>query len=313
MLKKFPQLLLFFTTTLFGQNHSAEVGIVLDNDLFVSTVNDKYYTNGIELFYRYLNDNSSEKIQKKTTEFRFGQKIFNPYTVEAKNIRKHDRPFAGFLYAEVATTNFYQNNSLFKFGGQVGIVGPSSGGEAFQKLFHRTFGYKNVEGWEFQIRDILALQINSAYAKTLASGTKIDFHAAANATVGTVFTGISAGPIARFSLYKELLPMHNSALFNASLQTEKENYKNQREFFFYVNPSLNYQLYDATIQGSLFNENSPVTYDLIPFRFNAEAGFRYRHNHWNLHYLFMYRGKELSNNRIESHFYGQIGASYLLY
>jgi hypothetical protein len=30
-----------------------------------------------------------------------------------------------------------------------------------------------------------------------------------------------------------------------------------------------YQLYDATIQGSLFNDNSAVTFDLIPIRFGG--------------------------------------------
>jgi hypothetical protein len=31
-----------------------------------------------------------------------------------------------------------------------------------------------------------------------------------------------------------------------------------------------------TTQGSLFNDNSAVTFDLIPIRFNGEVGFKYR-------------------------------------
>ncbi|NBL64657.1 DUF2219 family protein [Flavobacterium sp. NST-5] len=312
MRKKIPHFLLIFFTSTFAQ-HRAEIGIAVDNDLFTSSVYDRYYTSGIDIFYRYLNEIPSEEILKQTTEFHFGQKIYNPYTVEAADIRKHDRPFAGFLYGEFASSKFYQNQSYFKIGTQAGVIGPASGAEDFQKLFHKTFGYKNVEGWQYQIQNTLVLQLESVYAKLIASGEDVDFLAKANVSAGTAFTQISAGPIARFALWKKLLPMHESNLLNASLQREKEAYKTQKEFYFYVNPSLNYQLYDATIQGSLFNDQSPVTYNLIPFRFNAEAGLRYRSNHWNLHYLFIYRGKELSNYKIEGYFYGSIGASYLIY
>jgi hypothetical protein len=50
----------------------------------------------------------------------------------------------------------------------------------------------------------------------------------------------------------------------------------ESEFYFYIAPSINYQLYDATIQGSLFSNRSPITFSLVPYRFNGEAGFKYR-------------------------------------
>lgn len=317
MLKKIsPLFFLIFTTTLYSQNNSGEIGIVIDNDLFTSTVNDQYYTNGIEIFYRYLNQNENPKINKKTTEFRFGQYIYNPHTVEAASISKHDRPFAGYLFAEAGWSKFYQAESVLKIGTQLGVVGPSAQAQGFQEMFHNAFGYKKVEGWQYQIHDAFAVQGNLFYSKKLFPSKptpKIDFHIQAEANFGTVLNGISVGPLARISFKKLLLPIYDSNLYGASLNADKAKYKEQSEFYFYINPSLNYQLYDATIQGSLFNDDSPVTYNLIPFRFNGEAGFRYRKNHWNLHYLFVYRGKELSNNRIESYFYGSIGASYLLY
>mgnify|MGYP003463255755 len=39
---------LIMSLTAFAQKHAAEVGLILDNDLYTSTVNDKYYTNGFE-------------------------------------------------------------------------------------------------------------------------------------------------------------------------------------------------------------------------------------------------------------------------
>ena len=55
-----------------------------------------------------------------------------------------------------------------------------------------------------------------------------------------------------------------------------------------------------------------LTFDLVPFRFNGEAGFKYRINNLNLSYVFVYRGKELYSRTISGYFYGSIGVSYLL-
>lgn len=316
MLQKiFPLLFLIFTTTLFSQNKSGEIGILIDNDLFTSTVNDQYYTNGIEIFYRFLNQNENQNINKKITELKFGQYIYNPHTVEAASIRKHDRPFAGYVFVEAGLHKFYQNESVLKMTGQVGVVGPSSGAEEFQKLFHKAFGYKNVEGWNYQIHNALAVQGNLFYSKKIFPSKfsqNVDFSLQGEANFGTVLNGITAGPLARFSL-KKLLPFYDSNLHNASLNADKLKYTEQSEFYFYINPNINYQVYDATIQGSMFNNDSPVTFDLRPLRFYGEAGFKYRKNHWNLHYLFIYRSKEVDNIRNEGYFYGSIGASYLLY
>lgn len=309
-------LFLLITTSIFSQNSSGEIGIQIDNDLFTSTVNDKYYTNGIEIFYRYLNKNSKVNVNKKITEFKFGQYIYNPHTVEAKRITKHDRPFAGYLFGEFGVNRFYQTESVLKTNVQIGVVGPSSQAEGFQKLFHKAFGYKPVEGWNFQIRDAFAIQGNVLYSKKIFRNKPsqiFDFHLQGEANFGTVLNGISVGPLARIALWKKLIPVYDSNLHSASLNSDKEKYKEQSEFYFYINPSLNYQIYDATIQGSMFNDKSPVTFDLIPMRFNGEAGFKYRKNHWNFHYLFVYRGKEVDNSINEGYFYGSIGASYLLY
>ena len=310
-----PILFLLFTVTFYGQNKPGEIGIVIDNDLFTSTVNDQYYTNGIEIFYRFLNQNENPKINKKITELKFGQYIYNPHTVEAASIRKHDRPFAGYLFVEAGLHKFYQNESVFKMTGQVGVVGPASGAMEFQKLFHKAFGYKDVEGWNYQIRNAFAIQGNLFYSKKILPSKfneNVDFSLQGEANFGTVLNGITAGPLARFSL-KKLLPFYDSNLHNASLNADKSKYSEQSEFYFYINPNLNYQVYDATIQGSLFNNESPVTFDLRPFRFYGEAGFQYRKNHWNFHYLFIYRSKEVENTVNKGYFFGSIGASYLLY
>jgi hypothetical protein len=294
-----------------SQGKSIEIGLVTDNDLYTSSKNDMYYTNGFEFFYRKLSKYEDENIKKRITELRLGQYIYNPRSINADDIRKNDRPFAGYLFAKIGKNIFYQNESVFKMDVSVGFVGPNSFAEETQKGFHALFNYKKVRGWQHQIKNALAVQTHVLFSKKLASHQNIDFNFQSEANLGTVLTGISTGFITRISL-KELTPIFNSNLHGASLNQDIQKIKSESEFYFYIAPSLNYQLYDATIQGSLFNSNSPVTYDLIPFRFNGESGFKYRKNNLNLTYAFLYRGKELRNNSISGYFYGSISLSYLL-
>jgi len=313
MSKKIALYALLLVSGLVSAQRASEAGVILDNDLYTSSVNDKYYTNGVELFYRYLNKKSDETINKRITEFRIGQYIYNPQTIKADDIFVNDRPFAGYLFARAGVHTYYQDESALKLNFQAGYVGQNALGQETQELFHNTFGYVAVHGWQHQIQNALALQLNGFYSKKInaLSGQNVDLHLVSEVNLGTVNDGISVGLLSRISL-KKLLPVYNSNLYNASLNSNPQVYKDEREFYFYIAPYLNYQAYDATIQGSMFNNNSPVTFDLVPFRFNGEAGLKYRRNKWDLSYIFVYRGKELKNNVVQGYFYGSIGVGYIL-
>lgn len=293
----------------------AEIGLISDNDLWTSPVYDRYYTNGIEFFYRYLSGRQSEKLAKNIIEFRIGQYMYNPQSPDVEETIYHDRPFAGYLFTETGINRFYRNEDVLKINFQVGVVGPESMAEDLQEGIHNTFGYKPVRGWQYQIHTTLGLQGNIFYSKKIFSNRfkeKIDFHLQGDVNIGTIWMGASVGPMTRISFKKPLLPMCDSALNGASLDHDKTAYKERKEFFLYLNPAINYQRYDTTIQGSMFNDDSPVTFSLLPFRFNAEAGIKYRSNHWIYTYSFNYRGKELTNNVIQGYYYGSIAVSYLL-
>lgn len=288
-----------------------EIGLITDNDLYTSSKNDKYYTNGLEFFYRFLVKNDQEAINKNILEFRIGQYIYNPRTIKANDARLNDRPFAGYLFAEAGRTSFYQNESVLKVAVQLGFIGVNSFAEEMQKEFHAIFNYKSVQGWQYQIKNAVALQTNFLFSKKLfvkQNKQNIDFHFQSKADLGTIFTGVSAGFLTRISI-KKVLPVYDSNLYGGSVHANSQQIDS--ELYFYIVPGINYQLYDATIQGSLFNDSSPITYDLIPFRFNAESGIKYRKNNLNLSYAFIYRGKELKNDLVTGYFYGSIAIAYL--
>jgi hypothetical protein len=300
------------TAFVVGQNRSIEIGLITENDLYTSSKNDKYYTNGIEVFGRFLAKNKDQKVNKKIIEVRIGQYIYNPKFINKEAIAVIDRPFAGYLFGTVGKNFFFQDESVFKAKVELGLMGPNSFAEATQKRFHKFFNYKSVYGWETQVKGALAFQTNFMFSKKVlpeSNSTKIDFHFQSKADLGTIFTSISTGFLTRIG-FRKLVPIYDSNLYGASVTRDAEALES--ELYFYIAPSIKYQMYDATIQGSLFNQDSPVTFDLIPLRFNGEAGLQYRKNNLNLSYSFIYTTKEVRNAINTGYFYGSIVVSYLL-
>lgn len=306
---------LFFCTFLFSwaisaQRRPAEAGVVSDNDLYVSTVSDKYYTAGFEFFYRFLNKASTDEV-KRITDIRVGQYIFNPRTRQAADPARIDRPFAGYLFAE-AGKGYFRERSVLKWYGQIGIVGPSAFAEQTQKGIHFLFGYKRVYGWEHQIQNTLAMQLGGSYARTLASAPRFDTHFQAETYAGTVLSGARIGFLSRISLWGDLKSLNRSNLYDGALSAESSAYTDH-ELYFYISPNFKYQLHDATIEGSLFHNESPVVFDVKPFLFSGEAGLKYRRNRWSVTYAFLYHTKEVRNSPNNmGHYYGSIVISKFL-
>lgn len=299
---------LCFNFQMWCQNKESEIGLKTDNDLYTSSRYDMYYTNGLELFFRFVTKNDNIKISKEITEVKLGQYIYTPRYIDSPNKSLVDRPYAGYLFGEFGKSFFYKSQSVLKTDFQLGYVGPNAFGKEVQTSLHKLVGYKEVLGWENQIQNSIAIQTHVLYSKKMfASSTSqlIDFHWRSEANIGTVFTGASTGFVSRIAINK-LVPVSDSNLYDAAAGSSES------EFYFYIAPSINYQLYDATIQGSLFNNRSPITFSLVPYRFNGEAGFKYRKNNVNLSCVFVYRGKELYSKTISGYFYGSVGVSYLL-
>ena len=287
-----------------------QIGVLLDNDLYASLKNDRYYTNGITLFYGYLNAKTTEELLKKTTEFRLGQYIYTPKTRLANKIEVNDRPFAGYLFGEVNQTFFMASDAVYQTTLQIGYVGPNSLAQQMQNGLHNALSLRHVEGWQNQIKNIFALQTQFRYTKKLLSdkpSPRFDIHFQTQAMLGTIQTSMNAGFFTRFSL-QNLLPLVRSNFYDSGvLGTSKAS-----EIYLFVHPSIQYQGYDATIQGSLFGSKSPVELDLIRWRFHTAAGIKYHFNQFSAHYTFYYRSKEVDHPVNVGYYYGSIGLSYIL-
>lgn len=294
-----------------AQTYKNEFGFKSDNDSYLGQGSDRYYTNGLFINFRHAADQQKlkEGLEKKTYEFSAGQKMYNPYSGYAPDPAFQDRPFAGYLYLEGAMNLFYSNESILKLGAQVGTTGPNSLAEDGQKLLHRVAGFYEIEGWDYQIKNELTLNLAAQYTKlitrTADQAVELSFEGYGN--LGTTFSGAGAGLLFRAGSLNQLF---NAAYTNAVIgNNAKTKALVKREFFFYAKPQLNVVAYDATIQGSLFNNNSPVTFDQKPVVFAQQLGLDYSSQRFTVDFGVIFKTKELKSSA-RAHQYGSISMFY---
>ncbi|MGY4384918.1 lipid A 3-O-deacylase [Pedobacter sp. UYP24] len=314
MNKKIQLLLVLFAflgLKLSAQNYKNEFGFKSDNDSYLAQGSDRYYTNGLFISFRRATNQTKLKqgIEKKIYELSIGQKIYNPISGYAPNPATHDRPFAGYLYASGGLSWFKTNEQILKVTAEIGTVGPSSLAEAGQKLLHKTVGFYELAGWEYQIKDEVAVNISAQYTKLIhrLAGNAADLSFEGYANAGTTFSGAGAGILLRAGNINQLF---NSAYTNAAIgNNAKTKGLVPSEVFFYAKPQLNFIAYDATIQGSLFKNNSPITFDVKPVVFAQQVGFNYSSQRFTFDFGVIFKTKEIKSSAM-AHQFGSISMFY---
>src|SRR5690606_27418750 len=104
---------------------SSELELVTDNDSYLMTLQDQYYTNGLFLNFRRRVDAS--KLRPSETnrlwEFSVGHEMYNSYTAEVDSIQQIDRPFAAYLFFSAGRRHFYHDRQMLSYSVSVGSMG----------------------------------------------------------------------------------------------------------------------------------------------------------------------------------------------
>ena len=312
---KFFFFLLFISVHLTSQEkYSKEISFKNDNDLYVSTFKDSYYTNGMFLSYKYISKFKSKNQEKKILEWKIGHEMFTPYKSIVQSIVEHDRPFAGYLFGSFGINRVYKNNTTLKTTIQIGVIGPNSFSEELQDFIHDIYGFKKAVGWKHQIRNAFGLNFNANYNKyiTKISSNYFDTHWVNQTKLGTIYTNISSGFYTRIG-FKPLQKIINTIAFNTNLNNKNTNGVREIENFMYLKPTLTYAIYDATLQGSFLNTTSEVTKELNPIIFALEVGLKFTANRFNFGYTYNYNTNKTDNLRFRNgHKYGTIIINYLI-
>lgn len=311
-------LCLIFWSGAFAQSHSSEIGFETDDDSYLAQGSDRYYTAGTFIYFRHaLKADSNKHLQNKVLEFSAGQKLYTPHSGSITyfglpdNPRYIDRPFAGYLYIGSSLNLLYSNESNLKLGIQAGVVGPAALGKQTQDLIHNAFGLYHPSGWEYQIDNDWELNLSAEYNRLLGRWSWADLTLTSYANLGNGLTGAGIGPMLRLGDFNQLF--NSESTRSTAIHSRGFKPLNKRELFFYYKPQFNAVIYDATVQGSLFNSPSPnsmeVTQDPEHIVFSNEIGLGYSSNRIVLNAAVIFHTKDVVEMR-QSHQWGSITLLY---
>ncbi|MEP6675139.1 MAG: lipid A deacylase LpxR family protein [Ferruginibacter sp.] len=245
------------TSSFRNTNSNQYIRLHYDNDFF--TKSDEYYTQGITLEYANpaLQHFLFSKLlfKPKNSEYKYGIALqdfgYTPTSIASDSILYGDRPFCGNLALStflIATDALQKKRIAVTF--TAGLMGQGAGGEEMQTDIHRWLKNPIPHGWQYQIRNDIILTYEINYEKKLLSYRNYFLlNAAANLKAGTQTDRLKAG----FNFM--------AGKFNDPYETMGKTRSSRKKIRYYLYGQLQpaVTLYDATLQGGLFNRSSPYT------------------------------------------------------
>jgi len=188
------------------------VSATWENDRWAAT--DRHYTNGFRLNYLspilpvdHWADDVADALPGLDTAgqtllgYSFGQSMYTPADTSAVRRVEDDRPYAGWLYGELALMTASEG-SLQTLALDIGVVGPWAGGEEVQNAVHRAIDVDTADGWSHQLKNepgvVLTYEHKWRNIWKLAPGwLELDLMPHVGAAAGNVFTYGAAGATLR--------------------------------------------------------------------------------------------------------------------
>jgi lipid A 3-O-deacylase len=185
------------------------LSLVVENDLFVDR--DRHYTNGVRL--SWLTPLGKEPgvvkdaarmvpmfagAQDIRVEFALGQSMFTPTDTSQRIPDPNDRPYAGWLYANVGVVA-ETGRRLDQMALGIGIIGPASLAEQTQKFVHDLRNFDKPRGWDSQLENEPTIQLTwQSSWRALVSGPLFwgfgfDATPHAGVAIGNVFDYVNGG------------------------------------------------------------------------------------------------------------------------
>ncbi|WP_051882174.1 lipid A deacylase LpxR family protein [Parvularcula oceani] len=193
------------------EGEGGTLSLLYENDLFSTT--DRNYTNGVRAawitppappsgvagaFGQLVDEGGAMQVRRG---YAIGHSIYTPRDTLAVRPLPDQHPYAAYGYIEYAAIA-EQAGRLDRLTVQLGIVGPSAGGEWIQNEVHDIFGDEDVNGWQNQIGDEFGVTVSydrklRALVANAGNGVGFDLTPSFGATAGNFRTNAYAGLMAR--------------------------------------------------------------------------------------------------------------------
>lgn len=293
------------------------VTLQVENDMFAGT--DRHYTHGTRLGWVSHKQNNETfdwakqvlkpfylwgKIDSGRVGFAIGQNIYTPENIETTAYVPGDRPYAGWLYGEVAAYIHSKGellghdiDALDSLALNFGVVGPSAFGGDAQNLVHDIRNIPRANGWDHQLKDEPALNIMME-RKWRPASWKIgpvewDTIPFVGGSLGNVFTLANGGVMFRLgqNLEEDFGPPHIRPSFSGVGAVDRQGFYS---WYFFAGAEGRYVARNIFLDGNSFRDSHSV--DKKPFVGDFQVGVAGRLGMLTVAYTQIFRTKE---------FYGQ--------
>lgn len=293
-------------------NHPALLLITFDNDIFAGT--DYYYTNGFSIgmvhpklasgfFNNILAGLGSNAFN--TSGIRVYQFMFTPQNPESIEIDRNDRPFAGVLLAEYFKLSQIPARGINMHASfRLGVIGKASMAEALQTAMHQLKPF----GWNYQMANDLLINYDFSLEKMFLKGDFWQLSGMLDLGLGSYQT--YGGGAIQFRV--GLLNSIPNGYF-PELNPVNDSYEPAGSFWFFIEPAWHFMAYNASLNGGLFNDNSPhsfgyneINHSLVRF----SAGFSWHYRKLGLGLKWTYLSPEFQNAK--QHNWGSLSLLYTI-
>jgi len=273
-----------------------QINLDVDNDLYFDN-RDMYYSSGIFLSFSSLK-NTEDKIY--FNHFKIGQLIYTPSSRYEINPNLYDYPYSGYLFLELSKQKQISENSSFTFGGNIGITGDASLAKGIQNLYHDLVLDLPHLAWNSQMPQELQVNLVANYFKGFKIEDNVNITTKLYSKIGTyqIMTGVNIGL---------LIGNINWASFSDNLINNSKN-----KLSFYLGTHQEYYFHDYKLEGSLFNEDAPLTMTSNKYRNTLEVGFKKKFRNLQILTTFNSMSKDTEKQRTSRHPFLKISLSYQL-
>ncbi|RTQ47549.1 lipid A deacylase LpxR family protein [Hymenobacter gummosus] len=177
---------------------------------------------------------------------------FTPLRIQDAFIRRGDRPYAAYLYAEYLRHASLSAHRRLTTSLSLGVIGPAAGAKGFQTKLHELLGAPTPRGWDYQIRNDLVLGYAGRLEQRLGGlGRWAELLGGGTAALGTLRTYAAADARLRLGLFNPYLS--DLGVRRAS------NSAGYRRLQLFAEGQIEGRLigYDATLQGGLLRRDNP--------------------------------------------------------
>lgn len=273
-----------------------QINLDVDNDLYFDS-RDMYYSSGIFVSFSSLK-NTDDKIF--FNHFKIGQLIYTPSSRYEINPNLYDYPYSGYLFLELSKQKQISENSSFTFGGNIGITGDASLAKGMQNLYHDLVLDLPHLAWNSQMPQEFQINLVANYFKGFKIEDNVNITTKLYSKIGTyqIMTGIN------FAL---LIGDLSWAGFTDNLINNSKN-----KLSFYLGTRQEYYFHDYKLEGSLFNEDAPLTMTSNKYRNTIEVGLKKKFRNLQILTTFNSMSKDTEKQRTSRHPFLKISLSYQL-